>query len=87
MKTWPSKYYYQVCPYCRSKKIERVAMVRMGGSSSLILADGNRLYSTGYFCECCKRYHESEAFKYICDRKEMRRDMLSLKKFLAGGVK
>ena len=81
MKTCPQQYNYQVCPFCKSKKLGRVAVVRLGSSYHLELSQVNY---TGYICQNCDRYHVSHRVKFVTDRAEMRRDIKSLQKFLAG---
>lgn len=75
-------YRYQVCPFCNSKRVELVAMVRLNPG------EYNRAVSmirrTGYFCNNCNRYHLTGQIKFMFDRKEMRRDIASLQKFLEG---
>jgi len=83
MKTWLENYNCQVCPYCDSKKIERVAIVDMGGCGGATLSC-SYVVATGWLCANCKRYHSYDECKDKIDRRKMRRDMLRLRKFLEG---
>ncbi len=82
MQTWPSRYRYRVCPFCKSKKISPVAVVRLGTDQHTV--ELTRVNRTGYLCGNCNRYHLSYQAAYKTDRAEMRRDINQLQKFLAG---
>ena len=73
MKTGPWKYSYQVCPFCKSKKITGVTVEYR--------EDDTQKY--GFLCDKCGRFHEES--KWIYDRAEMRRDANKLLKFLGIG--
>ena len=81
MKTYPEKYYYQVCPFCNSKNIRVVAMVPAEGKYRVQLGV-DYIDWTGWMCTNCKRYHEQKQVKHIIDRAEMRRDIKRLNEFL-----
>lgn len=78
----PEKYNYRVCPTCKSKKLEAIAVVDMGARYYKYVDD--ELQRTGYLCGNCGRYHLNSERKYVYDRAEMRRDIARLQKFLDG---
>jgi len=83
MQVWPQKYSNQVCPYCDSKKLSGVAVVKLGREVSMVMSQVSR---TGYICQNCKRYHKSHEWRNKIDRAEMRRDINRLQKFLNGEI-
>lgn len=74
------KYRHQVCPWCKSKKVEPKNM-----SDAYTEIDHSSGATSGFLCSNCNRYHPFKDIKYMYDRAEMKRDMLKIKKFLAEG--
>lgn len=72
-------YWYRVCPYCKSKKLSKVAMQHL---TSCQIGSGGEF--TGYLCDNCQRYMPWDKTIFIYDRAEMRRDVNRLLKFLGG---
>ena len=83
MIVWPLKYNYQVCPFCKSKGIAPIGLVRM--AKDIHIVELQQVNRTGYLCDNCKRYHPIHLTKHIIDRAEMRRDVKRLMKFLEEG--
>lgn len=81
MKIQPYQYNYQVCPYCKSKRLKKVAVVRLGVEDHREMTQAN---VTGYICENCNRYHVNRDVNFITDRAEMRRDIKQLQAYLDG---
>ncbi len=79
-QVYPSKYRYQVCPFCKSKNIRPVALV--GLEKNQWRLDMTQVQRTGYLCENCNRYHEKHKDKFIVDRAEIKRDIAALQKYL-----
>jgi hypothetical protein len=79
-QTWPAKYQYRVCPFCRSKKIKPVGLWRFGSSQYVV--NPQQIQRTGHLCSNCNRYHAEYDYKYIIDRAEMKRDIKILQKHL-----
>ncbi len=75
-------YSNQVCPYCRSKKIRPVGVVRMESNQHVI--ELSQVFRSGFLCDNCDRHHISDSAKFIIDRAEMRRDVAKLTAFLLG---
>jgi len=64
-------YSYQVCPHCKSKRIDK---------KQLSDVESGRVIS-GYLCSNCNKFFQFT--KWIFDRAEMRRDYNALGKLLA----
>lgn len=80
MKIRPWDYRYQVCPFCGSKKIQPVAVVKLATNQySLEIGNVNR---TGCICDNCKKYSRNCQSKTVYDRAEMKRDAKRLIEFL-----
>ena len=74
------EYRYRTCPHCKSKRLKPVGVVWLDDKIwSLAVGTVSR---TGYLCRNCKRYIVESNCKYIYDRKEIRRDVNRLLKFL-----
>jgi len=86
----PSEYRHQVCPFCRSKKIQSVHMQEMGGGYYYTIpATGGvaTITRNGFLCDNCQRYHPIRNAKFRVDRAEMRRDIKKLQEYLLENVK
>lgn len=89
MKTYPGKYHYTVCPYCRSKKIVlayiRKAVGYMATQKRLTVMtdESDKVEANHYFCGNCNRVFQISKAKGIIDRAEIRRDINRLKAYLA----
>ena len=82
MQTWPEKYNYHVCPFCKSKDVRPVGVYSF--TLEEYFANITQIQRTGYICRNCKRYFPQSDGKWITDRAEMRRDMKRIQEFLEG---
>ena len=73
-------YRYEVCPYCKSKRIRPVCVIRMNTNQwqrENVLANRN-----GVICDNCNRYTVLRKTVFFYDKAEMRRDIKNLETFL-----
>ena len=75
-------YKYQVCPYCKSKRIRPVCVVRM--NTNQWQREDVLCNRTGVICHNCDRYTVTHKIAKFIDRAEMRRDINNLTAFLLG---
>lgn len=67
-------YRYQVCPHCKSKRLEAVDMVSLNNEEA----------TSGHLCLNCDRFHDYEEAKFKLDRAEIKRDIKKLQRILIG---
>jgi hypothetical protein len=76
-KVKESAYIYQICPYCKSKKVKAKVVKNTFDTST-------GMEATGYLCNNCKRYHTFDDVTYKLDRAEVKRDIKILQGMLIG---
>lgn len=89
-QVYPQKYYYNVCPHCKSKRLTSVALIQLPEEQYCHYVshkdspneENPHIHKTGYLCRNCGRYIPMPNLKGVYDRAEMRRDIATLQKFL-----
>lgn len=77
MKVNEFSYAYWVCPHCGCKHTEKVSLIKLPSGG---VPCSGYINPTGYLCQKCDRYFTSP--KRFIDRKEIRRDIERLRKYL-----
>ncbi len=80
-------YHKRCCPSCRSFNVTSVVLLNDFRRAVINDYRGTENHApaispSGFYCENCKRYHESHLVKCVYDRKAMQRDMLTLQRLL-----